>query len=195
MDEEQQQMWVTALRIAWRYVGRWVDPSTRRARDDIAQEATVAFWRYAQVHPTRCVRAVVQSISRRTRIRALRSAARAGLLVAEGEPLTAGGTGSDPGSDDPGGARNTGSDEPCLRVDGALVSCERLLPMLREQLRRLGPTNRRIVLAYYEGFSCAELGERLGLSEDSVKVRLHRSRGILRRRIERMTRAAGHFER
>jgi len=177
-------MWATALRIAWRYVGRWVDPSTRRARDDIAQEATVAFWRYARMHPTRSVRAVVQSISRRARIRALRTAARAGLLVAEGEPWAIG----VPQGGDAG-------DEPCLRVDGALVPRERLLPMLRDQLRRLGPTNRRIVLAYYEGFSCAELGERLGLSEDSVKVRLHRSRGILRRRLERMARAAGHFER
>lgn len=88
-----------------------------------------------------------------------------------------------------------GVEESCLRVDGTLVPREWLLPRLLTQLARLSATNRRIVLAYYSGSTCLELGTHLGLSEEAVKVRLHRSRIVLRKRLEAMARAAGHFER
>ena len=42
-------------------------------------------------------------------------------------------------------------------------------------------------LRYYEDLTCARLAERLGLSEATVKVRLHRLRQRLRERMEAQT--------
>jgi RNA polymerase sigma-70 factor (ECF subfamily) len=42
-------------------------------------------------------------------------------------------------------------------------------------------------LRYYEDLTCARLAERLGLSEATVKVRLHRLRQKLRQRMEAQT--------
>ena len=52
-------------------------------------------------------------------------------------------------------------------------------------LESLTCLNRRIVLSYYEGFSCAELAARFRIPEESVKVRVHRARGRLRQLFER----------
>ena len=42
-------------------------------------------------------------------------------------------------------------------------------------------------LRYYEDLTCAKLAEHFGLSEATVKVRLHRLRGRLRQRMEAQT--------
>lgn len=42
-------------------------------------------------------------------------------------------------------------------------------------------------LRYYEDLTCANLAEHFGLSEATVKVRLHRLRGRLRKRLEDQT--------
>jgi RNA polymerase sigma-70 factor, ECF subfamily len=42
-------------------------------------------------------------------------------------------------------------------------------------------------LRYYEDLTCAKLAEHFGLSEGTVKVRLHRLRGRLRQRMEAQT--------
>ena len=42
-------------------------------------------------------------------------------------------------------------------------------------------------LRYYEDLTCAKLAEHFGLSEATVKVRLHRLRGRIRQRMEAQT--------
>jgi RNA polymerase sigma-70 factor (ECF subfamily) len=42
-------------------------------------------------------------------------------------------------------------------------------------------------LRYFEDLTCATLADHLGLSEATVKVRLHRLRGRLRQRLEEQT--------
>ena len=48
------------------------------------------------------------------------------------------------------------------------------------------PSNYRIPLHlfYYEGYSVAEIARLLGKSEDVIRTRLHRGRGMLRRGLE-----------
>ncbi len=181
MDEGRDELWGKATRLARTYLGRWDDHFTRDARDDLAQEAALAFWRWARGRPGRLpLRTAMQTIAWRIRGRALQNARRGGV-VAEG--------------DADAWPQDFDEEPPRVRVDGVLVPCDWLLPRLQRLLARLSSTNQRIVLAFYEGCTCAELAVRLGLSEEAVKVRLHRSRVILRRRLEEMTRAAGRFER
>lgn len=201
MDDRAQQSWESALDHAHRQLRRWDDQFTRTARDDLAQDAALACWRFVRERrdgPP--LRSIIRTISRRMRSRALHAARRASLVVADSDL-----PGGNPRGSDARGCDSRGGDllgwcgpvecpHPSLRVGGVLVPRDWLLPRLVALLARLRANNRRIVLAYYEGFSCAELGERFGLSEEAVKVRLHRSRTALRKRLEAMTRAAGHFE-
>lgn len=235
--DRQHDLWTRATALARSILGRWSDPATRAEREDIAQEAVMALWCYSRGRGEVPVRPLLWTISRRTRGRLLREAARCGIgrcgtdrcgtgraAVVRGAALRSdalqysvrdgGGRAAwrehavgDGGSGDAGDLRDAaidggvgwwcdrGAEEACLRVGGALVPREWLLPRLLTQLARLGATNRRIVLAFYGGSTCLALGEHLGLSEEAVKVRLHRSRIVLRKRLEAMARAAGHFER
>jgi DNA-directed RNA polymerase specialized sigma24 family protein len=184
-DECSHELWGKVLMQARRFLRRWNDRFTRTRRDDLAQDAAVALWCFLQDHRDAVNGpAIVHTISRQARCRALKVAFRAGVAVAEG----------DLAADLAAQAMPQGTEQPCLRVDGMLVPREWLLVRLLPLLHSISDTNRRLVLAYYEGFSCSELGERFGLSEQAVKVRLHRSRAVLRRKLEGMTRAAGHFE-
>ena len=182
-DECSHELWGNVLMQARRFLLRWNDRFTRSRRDDLAQDAAVALWRFLQDHRDASRgRAMVHTISRRARSRALKVAFRGGAAVAEGD------------ADDLAQAVPARAEQPCLRVGGLLVPREWLLARLLPLLAGIRATNRRLVLAYYEGFSCSELSERFGLSEQAVKVRLHRSRAVLRRNLEAMTRAAGHFQ-
>lgn len=61
-------------------------------------------------------------------------------------------------------------------------------------LGRLRPLNARLLMNYYEGFSCCELAERHGLSLESVRVRIHRSRQRVRSLYKRLaTRDSGEL--
>ena len=67
----------------------------------------------------------------------------------------------------------------------------RILPAVLAQLSAL---NARILMSHYEGFSCGELAERFALPVDSVKVRVHRSRGRVKALIEeRLVRGSGEL--
>lgn len=47
-----------------------------------------------------------------------------------------------------------------------------------------------VVLHYLEGLGVKEIGERLGMPVGTVKIRLHRARGVLRGKLERFGRGA-----
>jgi DNA-directed RNA polymerase specialized sigma24 family protein len=180
MEEERRHVWGRALVDARTYLGHWSDAFTRCSRDDLAQEAAFAVWRYA-ASPSGVGRlaGLVRTVSRRMRVKALLQLRRDICCVAEGDldHLPA-----------------PGEDADCLRVRGEPVPRDWLVARLDVVMGCLTLLNRRLVLAFYEGFSCSELSERFGLSQDAVKVRLHRCRRLLRRRLEAEARAAGHFE-
>jgi DNA-directed RNA polymerase specialized sigma24 family protein len=62
-------------------------------------------------------------------------------------------------------------------------------------MAQLTKLNSRILMSYYEGFTCAELAVRYDLTTDSVKVRVHRSRRrikqLLATQVARMKHAGG----
>ncbi len=72
-----------------------------------------------------------------------------------------------------------------LRVRNTWVARDVLLGQLDRLLNGLTRLNRRILVSYYEGFSCAELAVRYRMPEESVKVRIHRARHKLRHLFER----------
>jgi len=81
-------------------------------------------------------------------------------------------------------------DEPLAAPNGPAdesdVLDDRLL--FRAILGTLSPADQELAhLRYYEDLTCAMLAEHFGLSEATVKVRLHRLRAKLRRRLEDQT--------
>ncbi|MET0614176.1 MAG: sigma-70 family RNA polymerase sigma factor [Thermoleophilaceae bacterium] len=60
--------------------------------------------------------------------------------------------------------------------------------LFRGILGTLSPADRELaLLRYYEDLTCAKLADHFGLSEATVKVRLHRLRARLRQRLEAET--------
>lgn len=167
-----------ALVSARRFLSRWSDRVTSNLRDDLVQEAAwEACRRAAQVRDHTRFPAMVRTIARRLRCRALcRALRRLPPLADEWQrPLP---------------FRRWTGDDVMLTVAGRPVSRRRLLAMLDLMLERVGSLNRALLLGFYEGFSCVELGDRFELTVESVKVRLHRGRRRLRRAFEEHIRAA-----
>jgi RNA polymerase sigma-70 factor (ECF subfamily) len=162
-----------ALEAARHFLDRWQDPFTRSSADDFAQEAALQAWsRRATLREPTKWGAFVRTIARRCRYRAMIRDARLSVLSLDAEVED---------------AEELSVPEPSvpeLRVAGRRVPLRRCVDELDRVLPRLGPLNEGIVRNYYEGFSCGELAERYGLPEETVKVRLHRSRGRIRRAFE-----------
>lgn len=186
MGDEGSCFGQLALREAGAYLRRWGDGFTRAWRDDVAQESAIAALQLLPRLRKPCAfRALVRTIARRMRARALRYQARTAPAVADA---------SDAGPLAVAEAMLAQDQQPLFLVAGRYVPRDWLLASLTIALPKVGPTNRCLLLGYYEGFSCGELGERIGMDPILVKVRLHRTRGALRKTIERMVRAADTFE-
>jgi len=163
-----------ALRVAYRFLGRWRDGFTRSSRDELAQQAALlALDRRHTLRDIGKFPAFVRTIARRLRSHATREILKRGGLSLDRADTVSEGL-AEP-------------EEECvlLRVRGALVERRILIGELDRMLTRLTDLNRRILLSYYEGFTCAELAARFNMAEESVKVRIHRARGKLRRLFER----------
>ncbi|MGE3171569.1 MAG: RNA polymerase sigma factor [Planctomycetota bacterium] len=202
------ERWRAALAEAHRALRQFGDEVTCRQRDDLVQDAALALWEFQRVRgDARRPQALVRTIAMRARWKALRAAYDRTQVLAEAAlgaavPGADGRRGGESphdaldrlcpsrGDDDERGARA----QLRLLVEGRRVPCDWLLDRLDALLRRLRPANRQLVLDFYAGESCAELGARLGLSEDAVRVRLHRSRAQLRRWLEDRARTAGSFD-
>lgn len=81
-------------------------------------------------------------------------------------------------------------DEPLADPDGRTDEGEVLENRLlfRGILGTLSPADQELIwLRYYEDLTCAKLADHFGLSEATVKVRLHRLRRRLRQRLEAQT--------
>jgi DNA-directed RNA polymerase specialized sigma24 family protein len=175
-----QQAFVASRRFL---LGRWRDAFTRNAADELAQQAVVEAWRRAAtLRDLRCLNAFVRTIVRRRRWRGLRWHVRERADSIERNPDLA--------------ELLVAPQESCetFAIGGRRISKRWLLGHVDGAIARLSALNGRLLLDHCEGFSCAELADRHGLSEEAVKVRLHRSRrrvrGELESRIERDPRAA-----
>lgn len=83
-----------------------------------------------------------------------------------------------------------GLDVECERcTEREIVERADLERQVREDLATLRePTRSALILYHVEGYSHAEIGDRLGLTTSAVKTRLSRARGLLRRRRGRIRR-------
>lgn len=163
----------SALAASRQFLGRWRDVYTRCATDELAQRTVIEVWRGAsRLRDPERVDAFARTIARRQRWRALRKRLRVPIESIDDDPdlaelLVA------PEQD--GGS---------VAVAGRWIDKPWLLEQLDGALAELTALNGRLLLSYYEGFNCAELAQRYSLSEDAVKLRLHRSRRRVRRHIE-----------
>lgn len=172
--EQTEEMWGLAQRSARGFLRRFEDPLTRSARDDLVQEAAWAAWQWAaSMRDTSRFVAAVRTIARRTRCRWLETERRrreVDSLVSRG-------------------AEPAGYD-----VAGYRVSLVWLLECLRSVLGGLRELDRRLLIGLHEGFCCAELAARFHQSEESVKVRIHRTRRRVQLEIERAVLAADELD-
>ncbi|MHC4514906.1 MAG: RNA polymerase sigma factor [Planctomycetota bacterium] len=143
-------------------------------RDELAHEAALqALGRRHTLRDARKFPAFVRTIARRLRSHATREALKRGELSIDREDIVR------------EELMQPQRDGTLLRVRNALVERDVLLTELDRMLTGLTCLNRRILLSYYEGFSCAELAARFEMAEESVKVRIHRARRKLRQLFER----------
>jgi len=181
MEDERHIMWGRAWHEASGYLRKWGDTHTRTAREDLAQDTAVAaVGLLPRLRDRGAFRAIVRTVATRLRARSLRVSERMGAFALDGDLDSC-----------------TAPCEPepvTYAVLGRLVPQSWLLDRLSCALPSLNATNRVLLLAYYEGCSCAELGDRFGLSGEAVKVRIHRTRGVLRRKLERAVRVADRFD-
>lgn len=169
-----------ALVQARRFLHRWRDAVTRSERDDLAQDVALAAMQYsAQVRDRACFPAIVRTISRRLRWRVLERVRGKGALrfTDEAEALDL--------------CELTDCDG--VRMHGEFVPMSWMLEQLDSVLDSVGRVNRQLLLGFHDGLGCAELSQRFDLTEDTVKVRLFRSRLRLREEFEGRARAAGYL--
>ena len=134
----------------------------RETADEAAQEAIVRAWRYRDScrqpeRPFGWLRQIAHN-------EAVRVATRRPKEVLVGEPIAA----------------------PDGRTDESDVVADRLL--FRGILGTLSEADQKLtLLRYYEDLTCARLADHFGLSENAVKVRLHRIGRTLKQRMEDQT--------
>lgn len=158
--------------VARRFLYRWRDVRTTRLAEDLAQQATfVALRRLDTLHDPTRLAALVRTIVRRLRYRA--------LAREHGREILA----SDIDSEFPEPSPHR-PDAGAVHVRGRWIERDRILPLLECALSRLPPLNERLLREYYGGESCRALAVRHRLTLDTVKVRLHRSRRRVREMLE-----------
>jgi RNA polymerase sigma-70 factor (ECF subfamily) len=135
---------------------------SQEAADEAAQEAVMRAWRHR--HHCRRPDQPFGWLRQIARNEAVREACRRPNEVLVGEPLAI-----------PDGR----TDESDVLENRLLFSA--ILGTLSE------PDQELARLRYYEDLTCAKLADHLGLSEATVKVRLHRLRQRLRQRLEDQT--------
>ncbi len=173
MQMERDRTAARSLGIARHFLSRWRDAFTSSAADDLAQETTLEVLRRRHtIRQAERFEAFVRTIARRYRARALVTHLRVQMTSLDAE----------------GDLHEQLVDEPQLpaqlRIAGRCLPVQWCLRELANALCRLDPVNSHMLLSFDEGFSMGELAERFQLTEDVVKVRLHRSRERVRCEIE-----------
>lgn len=179
--ERGEQRWGEVVAVARAYLRRFRDPVTRARCDEIAQDAAVLAWQWADRLSDRArLAAAVRTIARRQRLRVLRERVERGRLqfvpfgeVGVVEPVDDG-------------------DEPDrLRIAQRSVPVGWAVRRLDRVMRCLPELDQHLLLGFHEGFCCAELASRFGRTEACVKTRIHRARRRVQRLMEGLVRSAG----
>ena len=135
---------------------------TQDAADDAAQEAILRAWRHR--HSCRRPDQPFGWLRRIAHNEAVRAAVRRPNEVLEPYPLEA------------------------LEQPPSVAEDPENRLFLNETVKSLSESDQELVrLRYYEDLTCAKLADNFGLSEATVKVRLHRMRRRLRERLEGQT--------
>lgn len=182
MEGEQSWEWVT--RQARRALRRFGDRETNRERDDIAQDACLLIWQWAdRLHDGERLGAAVRTIVKRQRLRAVRAVQkrRCVALVDFTDPAVVQ-PAVPPAAD--------GS----LTIAGRPVSLRWACGRLGLVMQRLPPLDRQLLMGFHEGFCCAELATRFGRSEVCVKARISRARRRVRTVFEDLVRVSGELD-
>jgi RNA polymerase sigma factor (sigma-70 family) len=163
---------------AW-LLRRCSDAWTRSHRDDVAQDAVFAAWRWSgrMRHPERFW-AALRTILRRRRHRGRRDAATCRVEARQECVETA-------------AAVVCEQPEDYFTVAGQRCGAETLRPLVASALKQLPEFDRRLLWDYYAGSSCAELAQRYRCSAPGVKARLFRARRRVQKYVEAFARVAG----
>ena len=166
-----------ATAIASRFLARYRDTLTVTLREDLSQQAAMAaLARLPEVRDRQRFPAFVRTVARRKRAEAVRATSRLRVLSID---------------DDEDARRQvyaTESSDVVYLLAGCLVQQQELLRELPHLLAELSSLNERLLMSFYEGFTCAELAVRYGTTVDNVKARIYRSRRRLKQLFERRVR-------
>lgn len=158
------------------------DAWTRSHRDDVAQEAVFAAWRWSgRMRHRERFWAAVRTILRRRRHRGRRNAATSCVEARQECVETA-------------AAVVREQPETYYTVAGRRCGADALRPLVASALKQLSELDRRLVWDYYAGSSCAELAQRHRCSPPSVKARLFRARRRVQKYVEAFARVAGGLD-
>jgi DNA-directed RNA polymerase specialized sigma24 family protein len=181
---EGSKQWEWVLQQARQVLSRYRDAPTRAACEDIAQEASLLTWKWAdRLKDDERLGAAVRTIARRHRNRS---------LIAEQKRRWlhyvdfAGIQDAEPDVPEP--------EDVSLCIGGRTVA----LPWARRRLARvlscLPVLDQKLLLGFHEGFCCAELASRFGRTEDCIKSRICRARRRVRTVFEDLVRSSGDLE-
>lgn len=181
---EGSQQWAWVLRQARQVLSRYRDAPTREFCEDMAQEASLLAWQWAdRLNDQDRFGAAVRTITRRHRARALVAAKKRHWLhyVDFGAACDA-----EPDASQP--------DDSSLCIGGRQVALGWVKRRLARVLGCLSVLDQKLLLGFYEGFCCAELASRFERSEDCVKTRIYRARRRVRTVFEDLVRSADDLE-
>ncbi len=164
-----------ALGIATEFLARWDDSVTESQREDLRVEsALLAVRSWDRLRNKACFAAYVRTIARRQRALAVRKRLR----------VERAGMGVD--NEVRGEIEQPCPEQQWYAVAGRWVDRQDMLQLLPAVFAGLNPLNVKLMMGYYEGFSCAELSGRFDISLDVVKVRIHRTRRYVKGLFELM---------
>ncbi len=162
-----------AYAIANDFLDRWGDGFTRSHRDALSQLAALtAVRRWSTLRDRGRFPAFVRTIARRERAHAVRAEVRFRAHSIDSDCVLA------------EQLCHPNPEQTSYSVAGTWVDQKELMRLMPRALDSLSRLNQRLLMSYYEGFSCQELAERFDLTEESVKLRIHRSRRGLKRVFE-----------
>lgn len=154
-----------AYAIANDFLDRWEDSFTRSHRDALSQVAALtAVRRWRTLRDKGRFPAFVRTIARRERAHAVRAEVRFRAHSIDADSAIA------------EQLCHPAPEQTSYSVGGTWVEQAELMRLMPKAMGALSRLNQRLLMSYYEGFSCQELGERFDLTEESVKLRIHRSR-------------------
>ena len=155
-----------------RFVTRWRDLETRRASEDLVQEAVLVTWRQRdRLHEAGRAAPYARTILRRLRYR----------LLERGDRLRPRSLDSDPSIAED--LTQPVDDEERVMIDGEPCDRDAVLVQVELALRDLPQATRGLLEGFYRGVPTSVLATRHAIAPRQVKAHLYRGRKRLQRRV------------